>query len=50
MHWKRRLTHDSDEVDRMNPFRGEGEWLKAALHTHSTVSDGTLAPDRLVQS
>ena len=34
----------------MNPFRGEGEWLKAALHTHSTVSDGTLAPDRLVQS
>ena len=34
----------------MNPFHSDGEWLKAALHTHSTVSDGTLAPDRLVQS
>ena len=25
-----------------NPFRAPGEWLKAALHTHSTESDGTL--------
>ena len=33
-----------------NPFHAPGEWLKAALHTHSTVSDGTLSPQRLVQS
>ena len=31
-------------------FAGEGEWLKSALHTHSTVSDGTLAPEHLVQA
>ena len=31
-----------------NPFRAPGEWLKAALHTHSTESDGTLPPARLV--
>lgn len=26
------------------PWRAEGEWLRAALHTHSTGSDGELAP------
>lgn len=30
-----------------NPFQSEGEWVRAALHTHSTVSDGTLEPHRL---
>jgi hypothetical protein len=30
-----------------NPFHAEGEWVRAALHTHSTVSDGTLQPHRL---
>lgn len=34
----------------MNPFDAPGEWLKSALHTHSTVSDGTLPPDALVQA
>lgn len=33
-----------------NPFEGSGRWVKAALHTHSTLSDGTLVPDRLVQA
>lgn len=33
-----------------NPFSLAGEWLKSALHTHSTVSDGSLPPDRLVQA
>ena len=34
----------------VNPFHAPGEWLKAALHTHSTVSDGTLPPHRLIQA
>ena len=37
-------------TDRVNPFHTEGVWLKAALHTHSTVSDGTLTPRYLAQS
>jgi len=27
-----------------SPWHGEGVWLRAALHTHSTASDGELAP------
>ena len=34
----------------VGPFAAEGEWLRSALHTHSTVSDGTLAPEHLVQA
>src|SRR5436853_41343 len=30
-------------------FDGEGEWLKCALHAHTTNSDGELAPDLLVR-
>ncbi|MFZ0322876.1 MAG: CehA/McbA family metallohydrolase [Actinomycetes bacterium] len=33
-----------------NPFHESGEWLKCALHTHSTVSDGTLSPQHLAAS
>lgn len=33
-----------------NPFEGRGEWLKCALHTHSTLSDGTLSPVHLVKA
>ena len=33
-----------------NPFESDGEWLKCALHTHSTVSDGTLPPHVLAQA
>ena len=33
-----------------NPFASEGEWLKCALHTHSSVSDGTLPPDLLARA
>lgn len=36
-------------VDGVNPFAAPGEWLKCALHTHTTVSDGTLSPDHLVK-
>jgi len=28
-----------------NPFAADGVWLKAALHTHTNVTDGDLAPD-----
>ena len=27
-----------------SPWRSDGEWLRASLHTHSTNSDGELAP------
>jgi hypothetical protein len=30
-----------------SPFGAEGEWLRCALHAHTTNSDGELAPDRL---
>ena len=40
------MSHPS--VDGVNPFSEPGEWLKCALHTHSTVSDGTLPPQQLV--
>lgn len=33
-----------------NPFQLPGTWMKAALHTHSTVSDGSLPPDQLVEA
>jgi predicted metal-dependent phosphoesterase TrpH len=39
-----------DPVVGVNPFVGSGEWLKCALHTHSTESDGTLSPQHLVQA
>jgi hypothetical protein len=28
-----------------NPFEAEGEWLKAALHTHTRRTDGDLEPE-----
>jgi hypothetical protein len=28
-----------------NPFDAEGEWLRAALHTHTSRSDGDLEPE-----
>jgi len=31
-----------------SPFAADGHWLKAALHTHSTVSDGWLTPEDLL--
>jgi hypothetical protein len=31
------------------PFDGDGVWLRCALHTHTTNSDGELAPDKLVR-
>ena len=39
-----------EPIDGVNPFGAPGEWLRCALHTHSTVSDGTLSPEYLVQS
>jgi hypothetical protein len=31
----------------VNPFVSDGVWLKCALHTHTTESDGSLTPERL---
>ena len=33
--------------DRTDPFTVEGEWLRCALHAHTTGSDGELEPDAL---
>jgi hypothetical protein len=33
--------------DRTDPFAAEGEWLRCALHAHTTGSDGELEPDAL---
>jgi len=27
-----------------DPFAADGEWLKTALHTHTSVTDGELEP------
>ena len=35
------------EPDRTDPFTVEGEWLRCALHAHTTGSDGELEPDTL---
>ncbi|HOX37743.1 MAG TPA: CehA/McbA family metallohydrolase [Candidatus Brocadiia bacterium] len=32
----------------VNPFDVEGEWLKANLHTHTTVSDGSVPPQERI--
>ena len=32
-----------------SPWRADGEWLRAALHAHSTSSDGELAPRALAR-
>jgi hypothetical protein len=32
-----------------SPWRSDGDWLRAALHTHTTNSDGELAPRALVR-
>jgi hypothetical protein len=32
-----------------NPFRVEGSWYKGNLHTHTTVSDGSLSPQETIQ-
>ena len=37
-------------IEGVNPFVSSGEWLRCALHTHSTNSDGTLAPAHLVEA
>jgi hypothetical protein len=31
----------------VNPFALDGQWYKAALHTHTTASDGRLSPVKL---
>jgi hypothetical protein len=33
----------------VNPFDGDGVWLRCALHAHTTNSDGEMAPDMLVR-
>src|SRR5436305_5085976 len=39
----------SSKVERMSPFDAPGEWLRCALHAHTTNSDGELAPEMLVR-
>jgi hypothetical protein len=36
-------------VDLVTPFTASGEWLRCALHAHTTESDGELAPDLLAR-
>lgn len=31
------------------PFKGEGNWFKGNVHCHSTISDGKLSPEELVE-
>jgi hypothetical protein len=33
----------------VSPFDAEGQWLRCALHAHTTNSDGELAPEMLVR-
>ena len=33
----------------MSPFQADGDWLRCALHAHTTNSDGEMAPDMLVR-
>jgi hypothetical protein len=33
----------------VKPFEGDGVWLRCALHTHTTNSDGELSPELLVR-
>lgn len=33
-----------------NPWRAPGEWLKGALHVHTTNSDGKLSPQEVVDT
>ena len=33
----------------VNPFTVRGNWYKANLHTHTTVSDGALSPAERVE-
>jgi hypothetical protein len=35
------------EAGHVGPFAADGEWLRCALHAHTTRSDGELAPDAL---
>ena len=34
----------------VTPFDADGIWLRCALHAHTTISDGELAPDKLVRA
>src|SRR3954470_18461457 len=38
-----------DMVATMSPFDAPGDWLRCALHAHTTNSDGELAPEFLVR-
>ena len=40
-------TDGHEQVD--HPWRAPGEWLRCALHAHTTQSDGELAPALLVE-
>jgi len=47
-----RMESENEENDlfgkrQNNPFDARGKWLKGALHTHTTGSDGELTPDEL---
>ena len=43
-------TEDSMKAAAVPPFDGEGKFLRSALHTHSTVSDGSLEPRAVVEA
>ena len=41
---------DPASITGTNPFAEPGIWLKCALHTHTTESDGSLTPSRLAEN
>ena len=38
-----------DDFTKWPPWRTDGDWLRCALHAHTTESDGELAPDLLAR-
>jgi len=32
-----------------SPYKGEGSWYRGNLHTHTTVTDGELSPEAVIQ-
>ena len=43
------LSAESGNRTLINPFASDGNWFRGNLHTHSTVSDGELSPQALVE-
>jgi hypothetical protein len=42
------VAYPEETLMRVPPFDRPGEWLKANLHTHTSMSDGALPPDEVL--